>query len=84
MTPVPFTALGLPEPLLAGIESLGFESASPIQAAAIPPALEGHDLVGLSETGSGKTAAFGLPALASLDLDSRHVQVLIIRSMARR
>jgi len=51
-----FLNLGLPEPLLQAISDLGFESASDIQAKAIPLAQEGHDLIGLSQTGSGKTA----------------------------
>jgi len=74
----PFTELGLPEPLLAAIEDLGYERPSPIQALSIPPALAGRDLVGLSETGSGKTAAFALPALAKLDLAAKYPQVLIL------
>ncbi len=74
----PFTDLGLPGPLLAAIEDLGYERPSPIQALSIPPALAGRDLVGLSATGSGKTAAFALPALARIDTDARHPQVLIL------
>ena len=74
----PFSALGLPEPLLAAIETLGYERPSPIQALTIPPALEGKDLVGLSATGSGKTAAFALPALTRIDITQAHPQVLIL------
>ncbi len=74
----PFSELGLPAPLLAAIETLGFERPSPIQALSIPPALEGKDLVGLSATGSGKTAAFTLPALTILDVKSSATQVLIV------
>ena len=74
----PFSELGLPAPLLAAIETLGYERPSPIQAMSIPPALEGRDLVGLSATGSGKTAAFALPALAKLDVKNPVTQVLII------
>ncbi|MBC8127679.1 MAG: DEAD/DEAH box helicase, partial [Gloeobacteraceae cyanobacterium ES-bin-144] len=74
----PFSELGLPDSLLAAIETLGYEKPSPIQAMSIPPALEGHDLVGLSATGSGKTAAFALPALALLDLKASYPQVLIL------
>ena len=74
----PFSELGLPDHLLSAVEALGFERPSPIQAAAIPPALEGKDLVGLSETGSGKTAAFALPALAKLNIKERRPQVLIL------
>ncbi len=74
----PFSELGLPDALLAAIETLGYERPSPIQALSIPPALEGRDLVGLSATGSGKTAAFTLPALAKIDLKSPWTQVLIL------
>jgi len=74
----PFSELGLPAPLLAAIETLGYERPSPIQALTIPPALAGKDLVGLSATGSGKTAAFTLPALTILDVNERHPQVLIL------
>ncbi|MFK7850110.1 MAG: DEAD/DEAH box helicase [Akkermansiaceae bacterium] len=74
----PFSELGLPEDLLAAIEKLGYEKPSPIQWKAIPPALEGKDILGLSATGSGKTAAFALPALAGIDVNAKHPQVLIL------
>ena len=73
-----FSALGLPEPLLAAVEQLGYEEPSHIQAASIPLALEGRDLIGLSETGSGKTAAFGLAGLARIDCESPDPQMLVI------
>ncbi|MEC5128090.1 DEAD/DEAH box helicase [Verrucomicrobiales bacterium BCK34] len=73
-----FSSLGLPEALVAGVEQLGFEEPSSIQSAAIPVALSGKDLIGLSETGSGKTAAFGLPALAAMDLDNPSPQLLVL------
>ncbi len=74
----PFAELGLPDDLLAAIELLGYEKPSPIQAKAIPPALEGKDILGLSATGSGKTAAFALPALAGIDVTNKYPQVLIL------
>ncbi|NNE93596.1 MAG: DEAD/DEAH box helicase [Verrucomicrobiales bacterium] len=74
----PFSELGLPPDLTRGIEDLGFEAPSPIQVGAIPPALEGLDVVGLSETGSGKTAAFALPALAKIDPALDETQVLVL------
>jgi len=74
----PFTELGLSDVLLAAIEDLGYERPSPIQALSIPPALAGRDLVGLSATGSGKTAAFVLPALCKIDVSARRPQVLIL------
>lgn len=74
----PFSELGLPADLLAGVEALGFERPSPIQALAIPPALEGKDILGLSSTGSGKTAAFGLPALSKIDTSDSRTQALVV------
>ncbi|MEP4077877.1 DEAD/DEAH box helicase [Haloferula sp.] len=74
----PFSELGLPAELLAAVEELGFERPSPIQALAIPPALTGKDIFGLSQTGSGKTAAFTLPMLARLDLDLKRTQAMIL------
>jgi ATP-dependent RNA helicase RhlE len=61
-----FERLGLRPPLLAALRDLGFSEPTPIQARAIPPALEGRDLLGSAETGSGKTAAFALPLLQRL------------------
>ncbi|MDF1815059.1 MAG: DEAD/DEAH box helicase [Verrucomicrobiales bacterium] len=73
-----FSDLGLPPLLLEAVSELGFEEPSAIQAATIPVALEGHDIVGLSETGSGKTAAFGLPALSQIDFENPVPQLLVI------
>ena len=78
MTELTFSQLGLPEPLLQAVSDLGYEAPSAIQAAAIPPAMEGRDLVGLSETGSGKTAAFGLAGLSRVDPEDRDVQMLVV------
>lgn len=73
-----FAALGLSPAILKAVEALGFEQPSPIQAAAIPVLLAGHDVVGQSQTGSGKTAAFAIPAIEKVDAASRLVQVLIL------
>jgi ATP-dependent RNA helicase DeaD len=78
MTPKLFTELGLSPELLKAIDKLGYEQASPIQAAAIPVLLTGKDIVGQSMTGSGKTAAFGVPAVEKVDPNLRAVQVLIL------
>ncbi len=78
MTDVKFTDLGLSKPLLAAVHGLGFEAPSQIQALAIPKILSGKDIVGLSETGSGKTAAFTLPALELIDQNLCRPQVLIL------
>jgi ATP-dependent RNA helicase DeaD len=73
-----FTELGLSEPLLQAISRLGFEKAAPIQAEAIPLILAGHDVVGQSQTGSGKTAAFAIPAVELVEPKHHVVQVLIL------
>jgi ATP-dependent RNA helicase DeaD len=73
-----FAELGLSEALLQAISRLGFEKAAPIQAEAIPLILAGHDVVGQSQTGSGKTAAFAIPAVEVVEPKHRVVQVLIL------
>ena len=74
----PFTELGLSPESLKAVEKMGFEEASPIQTAVIPTILAGRDVVGQSSTGSGKTAAFMLPAIESVDPKLRAVQVLVL------
>jgi len=77
--PLPgFAELGLPEALLAAITVAGFESPTPIQARAIPVLLEGKDLIGQAQTGTGKTAAFALPLLARIDVDAPGTQALVL------
>src|SRR5580693_2093836 len=78
MTPKLFSELGLSAELLKAVDKLGYEQASPIQAEAIPVLLTGKDVVGQSQTGSGKTAAFGIPAVEKVDPSKREVQVLIL------
>ena len=73
-----FAELGLPPLLLKALAGVGYESPSPIQAATIPVLLTGADIVGQAQTGTGKTAAFALPALAMLDLKLRRPQVLVV------
>ncbi|MBT5156312.1 MAG: DEAD/DEAH box helicase [Gammaproteobacteria bacterium] len=73
-----FQSLGLPSELIQALEDVGYETPSPIQLGAIPPLLEGTDLLGHAPTGTGKTAAFALPLLANIDLDSRYQQVLVL------
>jgi ATP-dependent RNA helicase DeaD len=77
-TPPAFTDLELPAPVLKALAEVGYESPSPIQAAAIPPLLQGRDLVGQAQTGTGKTAAFALPILARLDLGRFGPQALVL------
>jgi ATP-dependent RNA helicase DeaD len=78
MTTRVFAELGLSPEILKAIDKLGFEQASPIQAEAIPVLMAGRDVVGQSQTGSGKTAAFAVPAIEKTDPQLRAVQVLIL------
>lgn len=73
-----FDNLGLPANVLKAIAKVGFESPSPIQEQTIPVLMDGHDVVGLAQTGTGKTAAFALPILSRIDVSSRHPQALIL------
>lgn len=77
-SPSGFSTLGLPESLLGAIAQLGFDTPSPIQEQSIPPLLEGRDLLGQAQTGTGKTAAFGLPLLARLDPALKAPQMLVL------
>lgn len=73
-----FADLGLPDTLLKVLNEIGYESPSPIQAQTIPLMLEGRDVVGQAQTGTGKTAAFALPILARLDMKQKNPQVLVL------
>ncbi len=78
MSSVNFKDLGLPPEMVKSISTFGYESPSPIQAEAIPHLLEGRDIIGQAQTGTGKTAAFALPLLANLDTDIRSPQILVL------
>jgi ATP-dependent RNA helicase DeaD len=73
-----FAELGLSEPLLQALRDVGYETPSPIQEQTIPPLLQGRDVIGQAQTGTGKTAAFGLPLLESVDPSDREVQALVL------
>jgi ATP-dependent RNA helicase DeaD len=73
-----FGDLALCEPVLRALVDVGYESPSPIQAATIPVLLSGADMLGQAQTGTGKTAAFALPALSRIDLAGREPQVLVL------
>src|SRR4028119_2488085 len=73
-----FQSLGLSEAGVHQLEKLGFTTPTPIQVQAIPELLSGRDVVGQSQTGTGKTAAFSVPMLERLDIESRVVQALIL------
>ncbi len=75
---ISFRDLALSEPVLRALIDVGYESPSPIQAATIPVLLSGADMLGQAQTGTGKTAAFALPALTRIDLSKHEPQVLVL------
>ena len=81
LRPLPMTAfkdLGLSADIQQALDELGFEDPTPIQEQAIPELLSGHDVIGQAQTGTGKTAAFGLPLLQYLDPDNDEVQAVVL------
>ena len=76
--PASFADLGITQPILAALSDMGFEEPSPIQVQTIPHMLAGRDVIGQAQTGTGKTAAFAVPALQRLDSDGPRPQVLIL------
>lgn len=73
-----FKDLGLSEPILQALSDVGYDKPSPIQEQAIPELLQGHDVIGQAQTGTGKTAAFGLPMIEFVDPDDPDVQALVL------
>ena len=73
-----FQELDLNPNILRAVEEMGFEEMSPIQAKAIPIMLEGKDIIGQAQTGTGKTAAFGIPLLQRIDIKDRNVQAIVL------
>jgi ATP-dependent RNA helicase DeaD len=73
-----FSELGLDDGVLRALKDVGYEFPSAIQAATIPPLLEGRDVLGVAQTGTGKTAAFALPILSQLDLSQKSPQALVL------
>jgi ATP-dependent RNA helicase DeaD len=73
-----FSELGLSAPVLEAVDKMGYESPSPIQAEMIPYVIEGRDVLGQAQTGTGKTAAFALPLLSRIDLKIKTPQVLVL------
>ncbi|MFN3783799.1 MAG: DEAD/DEAH box helicase [Spirosomataceae bacterium] len=78
MQTVKFSELPVSDYILEAIHEMGFEDATPIQAAAIPIVMTGQDVIGQAQTGTGKTAAFGIPAIEKVDVEDRNTQVLIM------
>ncbi|OFT57226.1 DEAD/DEAH box helicase, partial [Corynebacterium sp. HMSC05H05] len=73
-----FEKLGLPDDVIKAVKRVGFEQPSPIQAQTIPLLMDGRDVVGLAQTGTGKTAAFALPVLSQIDPEKRYPQALVL------
>ena len=73
-----FADLRLSEPVLSALRDVGYESPSPIQEQAIPELLQGKDVIGQAQTGTGKTAAFGLPMIDFVDPDDPDTQALVL------
>ncbi len=69
---------GLDERIIRAVTDMGFENMSPIQEAAIPVMMEGKDIIGQAQTGTGKTAAFGIPLLQKVDPDNKHLQAVVL------
>jgi ATP-dependent RNA helicase DeaD len=78
ITSAAFADLHLPAPVLKALKELGYETPSPIQAATIPLLMEGRDVLGQAQTGTGKTAAFALPVVAQLDIKQQAPQALVL------
>src|SRR6476620_12790567 len=75
---ISFKELGLSPQIQQALDELGFDEPTPIQEQAIPELLDGHDVIGQAQTGTGKTAAFGLPMLQYIDPSSEETQALVL------
>lgn len=75
---VKFNELNISEPIMKALERMGFEEATPIQTETIPLAKEGYDVIGQAQTGTGKTAAFGIPTIERIDPKLKKVQALVV------
>ncbi len=73
-----FADLNLPKSITSALDKIGYENPSPIQAATIPILMDNHDIIGMAQTGTGKTAAFALPCLAKIDTKIRTPQALVL------
>src|SRR5689334_22944510 len=77
-SPMPFTKLGLTQPVVEGVKAMGYVEPTPIQLRAIPLIMEGRDVIGSAQTGTGKTAAFALPILTKLGESNGRTRCLIL------
>jgi ATP-dependent RNA helicase DeaD len=78
MTTLKFSELSLSNEIIKAVADLGFEEATPIQSLAIPKMMAGIDIIGQAQTGTGKTAAFGIPILEKIDVKNKNVQAIIL------
>lgn len=78
MEQVSYKESGIDERILRAVGEMGFEQMTPIQAQAIPVMMEGRDVIGQAQTGTGKTAAFGIPLLQKVDPENKHLQVMVL------
>jgi ATP-dependent RNA helicase DeaD len=78
MTTLKFTELNLSDEIVKAVSDLGFEEATPIQSLAIPKVMAGLDIIGQAQTGTGKTAAFGIPVLEKINAKNKNVQAIIL------
>ena len=83
METVRFEEMGLSEEIQKAVRYMGFEEASPIQAKAIPAMISGIDLIGQAQTGTGKTAAFGIPILEKVDPKLKKLQAIVLCPQSR-
>ena len=73
-----FSELSLLKPVQRAVTDMGFSEMTPIQSMSIPPLMQGKDVIGQAKTGTGKTAAFLIPAIQSIDTEIRRTQVLVL------
>ena len=78
MEKIKFEQMNLSAPIMRAVSDMGFEEASPIQSQAIPIAMTGVDIIGQAQTGTGKTAAFGIPVLEKIDPKLKKLQAIIL------
>jgi ATP-dependent RNA helicase DeaD len=82
MKTLKFDELNLSKEIQKAVEEMGFEEATPIQSEAIPAIMSGKDIIGQAQTGTGKTASFGIPLIEAIDKHSKNIQALVCQRTA--
>ncbi len=82
METVKFEELGLSPQIMRAVKEMGFEEATPIQSQAIPVVMSGADVIGQAQTGTGKTASFGIPLLMKVDPNNKKTQAIVLSPQA--